>query len=290
MRTETVISGTLRKRTRLTEVPSETCDKISAARAAGKSLRAIAADFALSHGSVRKLLKNEGVNTTIASPARLPRRPRNGQAALPDFQRLARLTAKGKTVKEVWRAYAQETPKAYCYTHFSTLFRRWLQENKQTAPSKTGAGKRTLPPAEQTASSFAIPDYTADEDAIAEDYWKNRIDPRANVHALYGNACTLKVYKGELVSLNARVEGRRFPRSKRQPHPRRRQMVRGARHRHLSSRLVWRPALRHAARPQNRRGDQEDAVLSQSACDGEGDPRSEVCRATPHRKALSSFL
>jgi CRISPR-associated protein Cas1 len=132
----------------------------------------------------------------------MPRRPRNGQAALPDFQRLAKLTAKGKTVKEVWRAYAQETPKAYCYTHFSTLFRRWLEENKGAAVSSKGNCKKAALTVEPTASNLAIPDYTADEDAIAEDYWKNRIDPRASVHALNGNACALKVDKGELVSLN----------------------------------------------------------------------------------------
>jgi CRISPR-associated protein Cas1 len=208
MHVETLISGTGQKRMRLADVSDETRAKIAAARNAGKSLRAIAADFAISHGSVQRLLKKEGISGPVASPIRMPRRPRNGQAALPDFQRLAKLTAKGKTVKEVWRAYAQETPKAYCYTHFSTLFRRWLEENKVAASSPKGTSKQPTP-TQSAASNLPIPDYTADEDAIAEDYWKNRIDPRASLHALNGNACALKVDKGELVSLND-GEVRRF--------------------------------------------------------------------------------
>jgi hypothetical protein len=194
---------------RLADMPNETRAKITAAREAGKSLRAIATDFALSHGSVQRLLKKEGSSGPIASAIRMRRRPRNGQAALPDFQRLAKLTAKGKTVKEVWRAYAQETLKAYCYTHFSTLFRHWLEENKGAAVSSKGNCKKAALTVEPTASNLPIPDYTADEDAIAENYWKNRIDPRASVHALYGNACALRVDKGELVSLND-GEARRF--------------------------------------------------------------------------------
>src|SRR6516164_620440 len=142
MHVETLISGTGQKRMRLADVSDETRAKIAAARNAGKSLRAIAADFAISHGSVQRLLKKEGISGPIVSPIRMPRRPRNGQAALPDFQRLAKLTAKGKTVKEVWRAYAQETPKAYCYTHFSTLFRHWLEENKLTTPPGDGTAKK----------------------------------------------------------------------------------------------------------------------------------------------------
>jgi hypothetical protein len=204
-----VLKITSPKRPHLADLSSETREKIVIARNAGRSLRAIAADFALSHGSVQRLLKKEGISGPIASPVRMPRRPRNGQAALPDFQRLTKLTAKGKTVKEVWRAYAQETPKAYCYTHFSTLFRHWLEENKGAVVSSKGNCKKAALTVEPTASNLAIPDYTADEDAIAEDYWKDRIDPRASVHALYGNACALKVDKGELVSLND-GEVRRF--------------------------------------------------------------------------------
>ena len=190
------------KRSYLTDLPPEVREKIQLARSGGKSLREIAAEFALSHGSVRKLLSNAESCRTVVSEARMPKRPRNGQAALPDFQRLAKLTAKGKTVKEVWRAYAQETPKAYCYTHFSTLFRHWLEKNKLTAPSGKGTGKKAALAVEPIVSSLAIPDYTADEDEIAETYWKNRIDPRASVHALYGNACALRVDNGELVSMN----------------------------------------------------------------------------------------
>jgi CRISP-associated protein Cas1 len=190
-----------RKRLRLAELSEQAVQNIVALRQAGNSFRNIAANLGLSHGSVQRLLKQQATGMKpLPSPPRIPRRPRNGQAALPDFEKLAKLTAKGKTVKEVWRAYAQATPKAYCYTHFSTLFRVWLNDNKLAAPSvrepKTNGAVR-LP-----ASQIRIPDYTADEDAIAEGYWKDRIDPRAYVQALYGNACALKVDKGELVSLN----------------------------------------------------------------------------------------
>jgi len=104
-----------------------------------------------------------------------------------------KLTAKGKTVKEVWLEYAKMTPKAYCYTHFSTMFRRWLEEQKHQASNTQGV----------------IPDYTADEDEAAEGYWKVRIDPRSSIHSLHGHACALKVERGELVSFE-NGEMRRF--------------------------------------------------------------------------------
>jgi CRISPR-associated protein Cas1 len=202
---ETIENSHASQRLRLKNLSSETIGKIHEQRTAGLSLRAIAVNLQLSHGSVQRLLKKEANGGVISpSPVRIPKRPRNGQAALPDFQRLAKLTAKGKTVKEVWRAYAQETPKAYCYTHFSTLFRRWLEENKGAAVSSKCNCEKAALTVEPTASNLAIPDYTADEDAIAEDYWKDRIDPRASVHALYGNACAVKVEKGELVFFNSR--------------------------------------------------------------------------------------
>jgi CRISPR-associated protein Cas1 len=199
--------GVSKKHARLDQLSGDTIEQIVVLRRAGNSLRKIGANFGLSHGSIRRVLKNMNDGDALLGlrPA-VPRRPRNGQAALPDFQRLAKLTARGKTVKEIWRAYAQETPKAYTYTHFSTLFRRWLEGNKLSVQSGKGTQRASsaLSPAE-----LAIPDYTADEDAIAEAYWKDRIDPRASVHALHGNASALKVERGELVSLND-SEVRRF--------------------------------------------------------------------------------
>lgn len=195
------------KRTWLSALPQETFARIIALRDAGRSFRQIAAQLDLSHGSVQRVLKMNANGGVVASVPRIPKRPRNGQAALPDFERLAKQTAKGKTVKEIWRAYAQETPKAYCYTHFSTLFRVWLEANKLPLTSGKVAVKGSALPI--IAPVAQIPDYAADEDDIAEAYWKDRIDPRASVHALYGNACALKVEKGELVSLND-GEVRRF--------------------------------------------------------------------------------
>jgi CRISP-associated protein Cas1 len=55
----------------------------------------------------------------------------------------------------------------------------------------------------------SIPDYTADDDDIAERYWKARIDPCGSTHVIYGGTCALKVEKGDLVALNGR-DLRRF--------------------------------------------------------------------------------
>src|SRR5271165_3693744 len=87
------------KRLLLSELSGAAVNRIVALREAGYPLRKIAADFNLSHGSIRVVLQKNGAGSL--KPAKMPRRPRNGQAALPDFQRLAKLTAKGKTVKEV---------------------------------------------------------------------------------------------------------------------------------------------------------------------------------------------
>jgi hypothetical protein len=75
-------------------------------------------------------VSGSGMRTTVRS--RVPRLafrsdPENGHAALPDFERLAKLTARGATIKKVWRDYANTTPKPYSYEYFSTLFRVWAR-------------------------------------------------------------------------------------------------------------------------------------------------------------------
>ncbi len=66
------------------------------------------------------------------------------------------------------RSAAQQVSKPYSYEYFSTLFRIWLEENKQAQSAKRVAGKTS---AEGIAvSNPPLPDYTADEDAIAEGF------------------------------------------------------------------------------------------------------------------------
>ena len=128
---------------------------------------------------------------------------------MPDFLRLAKLTAKGKTVKEVWQHYAQTTPKAYSYPYFSTLFRVWLEENKLEESRSREPHTDRIADALSYVGKPNIPDYTADEDYAAELFWKDHIDPRAAIHSLYGHGCSVKVQRGELVTCDSGAE-RRF--------------------------------------------------------------------------------
>lgn len=195
-------SNTLTKRrVMLEELPAETITKIVALRDEGATFREIAVGLGLAHASVMRVYKHETNGVALGLAPRMPKRPRSGQASAPDFARLAKLTAKGKTVKEVWRDYAKETAKPYCYTHFSTLFRVWLEEHKQDCLQKARAS-------DANAGLPAIPDYTADEDELAEHYWRDRIDPRSALHVLHGDGCSVKVQRGELVTFDG--EERRF--------------------------------------------------------------------------------
>ncbi len=196
---KTITESSSKKRSRLSDLSPEACGKIVEMREAGAPFREIAADLGLAHASVMRVYKNKTNGTALDLEPRLPKRPRIGQASGPDFARLARLTAKGMTVKEVWRDYAKTSAKPYSYTHFSTLFRVWLVEHKGECVLEKGAADPGAP---------AIPDYTADEDEIAELYWKERIDPRSALHVLHGDGCSAKVQRGELVTFDG--EERRF--------------------------------------------------------------------------------
>jgi CRISPR-associated protein Cas1 len=213
------------KRIRLNGLPIEIKQAILARRAEGCSLRGIAADLNLSHGSVQRLLKMEE-NGGQVSPSlpRIPKRPRNGQHALPDFERIAKLTLKGKTVKDCWQDYARDQPKAYSYEYFSTLFRVWLDENKtaktpkpkggklQTGPEASGLTVKEDDPASHETP--VLPKFSTEEFIASRDLWQKRIDPRSSVFVLHGHGCTLKVERGELVAWDgSRTEtaNRRFP-------------------------------------------------------------------------------
>jgi CRISPR-associated protein Cas1 len=199
---ETHPSKTLtKKRIRLEELPAETITNIVALRDKGATFREIAVGLGLAHASVMRLYKHKTNGVALDLAPRMPKRPRSGQASAPDFARPAKLTAKGKTVKEVWRDYAKETAKPYCYTHFSTLFRVWLEEHKQDCLRKARAS-------DTNAGLASIPDYTADEDEIAEHYWRDRIDPCSALHVLNGDGCSVKVQRGDLVTFDG--EERRF--------------------------------------------------------------------------------
>jgi CRISPR-associated protein Cas1 len=118
---------------------------------------------------------------------------------LPDFKIVAEFEAKGLTVKDAWRAYAQCCSKPYVYTHFSTLYRRWLEEETKTqAERRLSDGGQTL---------F---NYSADEDHLAELNWKKKLHPRSPVHVLAGFNCSLKVRNDQLVSFDTGEE-RSFP-------------------------------------------------------------------------------
>jgi hypothetical protein len=110
----------------LATVDHEMIGQILWLRHQGYSLREIAAEVGFSHGYVGRILKSEGIGQPprLLKPA-LPKRPRNGQTAPPDFSLVSEFEARGFTVKDAWRAYAQGCAKPYVYTHFSTLYRRW---------------------------------------------------------------------------------------------------------------------------------------------------------------------
>lgn len=166
-------------------------------RADGLSHRQIAGKVGLSHGYVGRILKSEGLVGAVKSAVALPRRPRKGQGSLPDFQRVCDFEAEGLTVKDAWRDYAKSCAKPYGYTHFSVLYKKWLDEQANAKATKNGS---------EEAPSPDLPDCSADEDHLAETYWRRKLHPRATVHALSGFNCSLKVRNDELVSFDTGEE------------------------------------------------------------------------------------
>ena len=183
---------------RLRDFTFERIAEIQSLHAQGLSLRQIGAEVGLSHGSVGRILKSQGTGQD-PKPAKLaiPGRPRKGQEALPDFQVVSDFEAKGLTVKDAWRDYAKGCAKPYVYTHFSTLYRKWLEDQAQPRNGEEGSRSSSLPD---------IDDYSADEDHLAEEYWRKKSHPRAAVHALSGYNCSLKVRNDELVSFDTGEE------------------------------------------------------------------------------------
>ncbi len=188
---------------RLAQLDAQALQQILALKNGGLSHRKIAANVGISHGSVARILQwqETGEKPKPSKPA-IPKRPRNGQGALPDFERVSDFEAKGLTVKEAWQDYAKGCARPYTYAHFSTLYKVWLSEQ---AKAKADIGF-----ASDLAEPAGFADYSAEEDHIAELYWKTKSNPRSAVQVLSGFNCSLKVRNDELVAFDTGEE-RSFP-------------------------------------------------------------------------------
>ena len=179
-------------RLRLGDLPESIVQQIVRLRGAGNSFRKIGAEIGLAHGSCGRVYKNAMHGTALKSTLNIPKRARLGSAAKPDFEAIDRAVSRGLDVKSAWRDYAAQSQRAYCYTHFSQLYRVWLDERRTGASQKIGA----------------MPRHSVDEFVACRDYWQDRIDPRSSVLIL-GDRCSLKIERGELVIWDGSAE-RRF--------------------------------------------------------------------------------
>jgi CRISPR-associated protein Cas1 len=194
---------TKQQRIRLSEVDRETVQKILLLRGQGVSHRVIAKDVGLSHGSVMRLVKwQETGEKPKATKATIPKRPRNGQGALPDFERVSQFEAMGLTVKSAWDEYVSKYSQPYTYAHFSTLYRAWLEEQ---ARARSG-DQVTSDEVQASDVPPDIADVSAEEDHRAEVFWKRRTNPRSAVRVLSGFNCSLKVRNDELVAFDTGEE------------------------------------------------------------------------------------
>jgi CRISP-associated protein Cas1 len=182
-----------RARTFLADLPENVVQKIVELRKSGNSFRAISAEAGLSHGSCGRVYKNAVNGAALGNALAIPKRARLGSSEKPDFEKVDEAVSQGADVKSVWRDYARQSQRAYCYTHFSQLFRAWLKERQKSAAVNTGE----------------LPRHSVAEFTAARDYWQDRIDPRSDVLAL-GDRCQLKIERGDLVVWNGNSE-RRFP-------------------------------------------------------------------------------
>jgi CRISP-associated protein Cas1 len=185
------------RRTRLSEVEPETIQEVLTLREQGLSHRRIATAVGLSHGSVMRIVKwQETGERPKASKATIPKRPRNGQGVLPDFERVSQFEANGLTVKRAWEDYVNSCSQPYTYAHFSTLYRVWLEEQTKRRDGDRVAGD----PVPNAVAALDFADFSAEEDRLAELYWKRRTNPRSSIHVLSGFNCSLKVRNDELVA------------------------------------------------------------------------------------------
>jgi CRISPR-associated protein Cas1 len=184
-----------RHRIRLSEVNRSTVQTIMQLREQGISHRKIATAVGLSHGSVMRIVKwqETGEKPKSAKPA-IPKRPKNGQSALPDFERVSELQARGLTIRGAWEDYVRRCSQPYTYAYFSTLYGVWLEERATMRDRDQAVADPT-----QASALADIADFSAEEDHLAELYWKRRSNPRSPVHVLSGFNCSLKIRNDELV-------------------------------------------------------------------------------------------
>src|SRR5258706_2156311 len=88
------------KRVRIRDCSDTIIETIKSLRCEGYSFRAIGAQVGLSHGSVGRLYKSSTEGIALGNELNLPSRLNPNRSTPPDFAWVAKLTAKGKTVKE----------------------------------------------------------------------------------------------------------------------------------------------------------------------------------------------
>ncbi len=180
-------------RTLLSDLPESVVQKIIELRGAGNSFREIGAEIGLAHGSCGRVYKHAVNGTALENSLSIPKRARLGSSEKPDFEMVDIAVSQGADVKSIWRSYAAQSQRAYSYTHFSQLYRVWLNQRCKDATLNTGE----------------LPRHSVEEFIAARDYWQDRIDPRSAVLALE-DRCVLKIERGELVVWNGSSE-QRFP-------------------------------------------------------------------------------
>src|SRR5262249_51719910 len=110
--------------------------------------------------------------------------------------------AKGLTVKRAWLDYVKTCSRPYTYPHFSTLYRVWLDDQTKKRFGDHVATDAVL----GSAAPSEIADFSAEEDHLAELYWKRRIDSHSSVRVLSGFNCSLKIRNDELVVFDSGEE------------------------------------------------------------------------------------
>ncbi len=181
------------KRVRLGDLPERTVQRIVQLRDAGNSFRKIGAEVGLAHGSCGRVYKKAVHGKALETPLSIPKRARLGSATKPDFEKIDKAVSQGADIKSVWRDYAAHSQRAYSYTHFSQLYRTWLNERRY------GSSRQDFAPARHSVEEFTA----------SRDYWKDRADPRSSTLVI-GDRCSLKIERGDLVIWDGESE-RRFP-------------------------------------------------------------------------------
>jgi CRISP-associated protein Cas1 len=179
------------KRVLLKSLPEDIIQRIVKLRDEGRSFRVIGAETGMAHGSCQRVYKTAMSGKPLANALAIPKRARLGSAAKPDFEKIDKAISQGSDIKSAWRAYAASTARAYSYTHFSQLYRVWLNERREGGSSQGNAVTR----------------HSVEEFIVSKDYWRDRADPRSSILTL--DRATLKVERGELVVWDGETE-RRF--------------------------------------------------------------------------------